>query len=146
MLNKHLLLFDNELNWLSTLMNIIKGKLLIKFVVNLDQIYQGLETYLDLSEMPGILITNVLVKNHEAHEKFQRKSVSNTFSEMAFFRISALAKVNGKTGFIWDPTKESLKSFSLKHTDKEVIFFEDKHYKETVQFFQRQFGKLLPDG
>jgi len=125
-------------------MDIIKGKSLIKFVVNLDHIYQGLETYLELSEMPGSLITNVLVENNKAHEKFQCKNVSDALSKMPFFRISVLAKVNGKTEFIWNPTKESLKSFSLKHTDKEVIYFEDKNYKETVQFFQRQLQRL-PD-
>ncbi len=145
-MNKHLSLFDNQLNWLSSLTKLVKDEPLIKFIVNLDQTYQGIESYLDLSEMPGSLITNVLVNTHDAHSKFQRKCVSNTFSEMPFFRVGVLAKLTDKSEYIWNPTEESLKQFGLRHTDKEVIYFEDEKFKETIQFFQEQLSKLSPDG
>jgi len=145
-LNKHLSLFDNKLNWLLTLTNLVKDESLVRFIVNLDQTYQGIESYLDLSEMPGSLITNVLVSTHDAHAKFQRKCVINAFNEMPFFKISVLAKIDDESEYIWNPTEESLKQFGLRHTDKEVIYFEDEQYKETIHFFQEQLSKLSPDG
>lgn len=124
-------------------MDIIKDKKLIQFIVKLDQLYFGLESYLDLSEMPGSLITNILVNTQKAHDKFQKKSINDAFIDMPFFRISALARVEGKRDHLWNPTLESLRDFSVRHTDKEVIYFEDENYKETVQFFQKQFSPLM---
>lgn len=126
-------------------MSIIKDKKLIQFIVHLDQLYLGLESYLDFSEMPGSLITNILVKTQKAHGKFQKKNISDAFIGMPFFRISALARVEGKRDYLWNPTLESLRDFSLRHTDKEVIYFEDGNYKETVQFFQKKFVSLMPN-
>lgn len=124
-------------------MTTITDKSLIKFIVRLDQIYQGLESYLDINEMPGTLITSVLVKTHGAHIKFQHKHVIDAFNDMPFFKMSVSAKVNDISGIVWNPTTESLKGFSLRHTDKEVIYFEDKNYQKTVQFFQRELRELL---
>jgi len=142
-LSKHLTLFDNDLNWLSTLTEIIKDKAIVKFVVNLDQTYQGIESYLELSEMPGSLLTNILVNNLQAHSKFQNITLSNSLGTMPFFRMCALAQVEGLDECVWSPAIEPLKSFCLKHTDKEVIYFEDKNYKKTIEFFQNQLSKLL---
>jgi hypothetical protein len=124
-------------------MNTIEDKEVIQFVVNLDQLYLGLESYLDLSEMPGSVITSILVNTQDAHCKFQKKSVNDAFINMPFFRISALARVDGKDDHLWNPTLESLKEFSLRHTGKEVIYFEDENFKSTVQFFQKQFEPLM---
>jgi len=142
-LSKHITLFDNDLNWLSTLTGITKDTAIIQFIVNLDQTYQGIESYLELSEMPGRLLTNVLVNNLQAHNKFKNISLRNALDTMPFFRMCASAKVEGHDEYVWNPAVESLKSFCLKNTDKEVIYFEDKKYKETVQFFQDQLSKLL---
>lgn len=141
-MSKYLKLFDNHLNWLSTLLANIADEGLINLIVNLDQIYQGLESYLDLSEMPGSLITNILIESKNSHFKFQNKIVNDAFEDMPFFKIGALARVN-EGNCIWNPRVESLKGFILKHTGKEVIYFEDENYKEIVRFFQKQFSSHL---
>ncbi|MET1256930.1 hypothetical protein [Aliikangiella maris] len=139
-MKKHLNLTEEELTWLTLLSETTTNKKLINFIVNLDDIYKGADSYLSTFELPGFCLTEALIDSKRSHPKFQSRAFLSALKDMPFFKVGLrLVGVNGER---WNPTTESIKAFSIRHATKEVIYYENQSSDETISYFKNKLSQL----
>ena len=138
-MDSKLQLSDYEKMWLPTLSHITSNDDLVKFIIDLDNIYMGLQSYTGLQALPGYSLTLALNKLSSSHEKFKETQFMQGLYEHQFFKIGV--KLACDQSIKWNPLDETLKTFMAKHESFEVIYFENEVFEDIILLFRERFSK-----
>lgn len=133
-------LTDYEKMWLPQLSRITSNDALVKFIIDLDDIYMGLQSFTGVKELPGYVLTSSLIKLGSSHKKFIERHFMLGLYDLLFFRIGVKLACDSRV--IWNPLDETLKTFIARHENSEVIYFENEIFEDIIFLFQKRFSKF----
>ncbi|RBW47299.1 hypothetical protein DS885_03895 [Psychromonas sp. B3M02] len=139
-MNEKIKLTNYEKKWIPKLASMTSNTAIIHLIIELDDTYMGINSYVGDFELPGYVLTAALERNKFAHEKFKKKAFLLSLYEMDFFKVGV--RLVGDKDIKWNPIDETLKTFITRHGDDEVIYFENKLFEELIFSFKERFSKL----
>lgn len=139
-MNSKIKVSDRESHWSNLLTSITDDTNIINFIIDLDNRYEGMQSYLSNNDMPGYVISDLLRMNKFVHPLFLKKIITDKFHKMKFFYVGVKVLDSTKQ---WNPIEETLFSFTVKNKANGIIFFEDKdNAKYLIKHFCEKY--LLP--